>query len=500
MNVFETIINFFSPTAALKRALARQSLEVIAKSERAYDAGGYSRRTKNWYAPQTSATTENAQALRILRNRARELVRNNCWASKAVNVVANNVVGSGMRASFAPKMDTTSGKKQAEKLKFAWQDWANSTDCDFDENLNLYGLQNLIMRTVVECGECLILKYVEGDELAKNYRLKLRLLEGDFIDTSKHDGLLGAPNADYNFYGVRLSAAGKRLGVWIYDRHPENGADTSKLYTMDKIIHVYEKMRIGQHRGVPMGVSAFIRMRDMNEYEDAQLMRQKIAACFSLFVHNAGGAGVLAGKQQGQPSELERVEPGIIQYLAPGEDISFATPPPIEGFAEYSRQVLRGIAGAYNITYESLTSDYSQVNFSSGKLSAIEQDKNTAKLQRDVLGVALEKIYLWWAEVVGIKEGVTKAGSIRVEWTTPKREMIDPVKETNALRLMQLAGMKSPQEVSREMGYDYEDTLREIQDANAMRDRLKIVVDTDARQVLNKNAPIETNNSASGAN
>lgn len=501
MNLIDKVIGFFSPASAVQRVLARQTLHLIDKQgERAYDAASFSRRTKNWFAPRTSATTENAQALQRLRDRARELVRNNCWVAKAINTLANNVAGSGMRASFVALKDNESERARAKALKMRWQDWANSIECDYDDNLNLYGLQNLIMRTVAEGGECLILKYVLGSK-QKGFKMQLRLLEGDFIDTTKHETQVDNPTKDYDFYGIRLSPTGKRLGVWIYDKHPENGTFSSTLYTSDKLIHVFEKLRVGQQRGVPSGTSAFMRVRDMGEYEDAQLMRQKIAACFSLFVHNSSGTGLLSGGRNPEPqsSDLERVEPGMIQYLAPGEDIKFAVPPPTEGFSEYSRQVLRGIAGAYGITYEALTSDYSQVNFSSGKLSAIEQDKNTAKLQRDVLGVAMQKIYNWWAEVEALKLPDTeRLVEVRVEWTTPKRDMIDPLKEVNAARAMLSGGIKSPQEIAREMGFDYDDTMQEFAEADKMRDKLGVRVDTDARYVLQKAAPMVDNSTSSG--
>jgi len=132
-------------------------------------------------------------------------------------------------------------------------------------------------------------------------------------------------------------------------------------------------------------------------------------------------------------------------------------------------------------------------------IKSIEQDKNTAKLQRDVLGVAMQKIYNWWAEVEALKLPDTESlVEVRVQWTTPKRDMIDPLKEVNAARAMLSGGLKSPQEIAREMGFDYDDTMQEFAEADKMRDKLGVRVDTDARYVLQKAAPMVDNSTSSG--
>jgi capsid protein len=76
--------------------------------------------------------------------------------------------------------------------------------------------------------------------------------------------------------------------------------------------------------------------------------------------------------------------------------------------------------------------------------------------------------------------------------------MIDPLKEVNAARAMLSGGIKSPQEIAREMGFDYDDTMQEFAEADKMRDKLGVRVDTDARFVLQKAAPMVDNSTSSG--
>jgi capsid protein len=83
-----------SPRAAARRYAARVAL---GNMRRAYDAAQKGRRTDGWRTAGTAADAEIAAASGILRDRMRDLVRNNPLAARAVSVLVNNLVGSGIR-------------------------------------------------------------------------------------------------------------------------------------------------------------------------------------------------------------------------------------------------------------------------------------------------------------------------------------------------------------------------------------------------------------------
>lgn len=477
MGVIDTVIGWISPQWALQRELARQTLGRL--NERQYEAAAYGRRTSNWRATGASATSEASMSIHTLRNRSREMVRNNAWANRAIGVIANNTIGTGIRPAISIlKAGAKNARKREAEMKRVWNAWADKSTCDFDGRLNFYGLQNLIMRAVAEGGECLIVKHID----AATRSLQLRVLEGDYIDTNKHSPSAFAGKDAFDFYGVRFDANGKRIGVWLYDRHPEFGNYTSTLYSEADVIHVFEVLRTGQARGVPMGVAGFLRLRDMDAYEDAQLLRQKVAACFSVFVHRPS-SGVQVGGVK--PSELERVEPAMINYLSPGEEITFGNPPPVEGYEAYTRQVLRSIAAAYGVSYEALTGDLSNVNFSSGRMGWLGFQQNVSKWQRDIMQPALDKIFVWFSQILALSQG--SRDTLVAEWTLPRREMIDPTRETNALIAMIRGGLKSYPEAVRELGYDPDDTLEEAKEFYDKVDALGLMLTTDLRAQAQQN-------------
>ena len=91
-NALDNVIGFFNPEAGVKRARARMTLEQARK----YDGAAGGRRNQNWHAPSTSADAALGPSLERLRNRSRDLSRNNPFAARAVQVLVNNTVGGGV--------------------------------------------------------------------------------------------------------------------------------------------------------------------------------------------------------------------------------------------------------------------------------------------------------------------------------------------------------------------------------------------------------------------
>lgn len=59
---------------------------------------------------------------------------------------------------------------------------------------------------------------------------------------------------------------------------------------------------------------------------------------------------------------------------------------------------------------------------------------------------------------------------VLVKWTTPRREMLDPTKETDGLVKQVQAGLKSYAEAVRELGYEWADTLDEVAEVQKVLD------------------------------
>lgn len=442
-NWVDKAIGFFDPKAGIARMNAR----------RAYEAASFGRRAKTMrMAGSNGPNIEVGIALQTLRNRSRHFVRNNGWAKRALGVIVTNTIGEGIRP--APTEGT---KNQVRKIKSYWKHWAESTECDWDGKNTFYGLQQLIMSEIAEGGDCLVVRRRVLPTRTNPVPIKIQVIEGDQLDHTRNY----VNDEGYCRLGVQFDKEGRKTGYWVWTSHPTDSATQwtglqSELIPLDDVIHPFEVLRAGQVRGVPMGVAAFMKLSDFSDYEDAQLMRQKVAAAFAAFV---SGRENTAGNEA-----LEAIEPGIIEYLNEGETINFSNPPKADGYAEYSQKILQGIAAAYEITYEMLTMDYGNVNFTSGRMAKIDVSGRFRRLQYNlIVPQVCVPIWRWFMDSL-IMTGLSGVfvDCDASDWTAPRVQQLDPVKETNARVLQLQAGLTTWREVVREDGRDPDEFLQEI--------------------------------------
>lgn len=473
MNLIDTIVGWFNPVAQLKRIQARAA---VGMAQRQYDAAAKGRRTEHVRAGSTSANTELAAQLTTLRNRSRDLVRNNDYAEAAVNELTINMVGTGIRPSFSGVRTPA----QAKRLKQLFNDWADSIDCDFDNNTNFYGLQELAARCLVESGECIVVKRINPKPKPGRIALQLQLLEPDHLDTLK-DGM-PTQGGGIIRQGIEFDAQGRKIAYWLFQQHPGDYTlfrrPDSVRYEADAVLHIIRPKRIGQIRSAPFGTSAFNKLRDLEEYTDATRIAKKVAACFSVFVTDASEP--VGGIKNDDGYELERIEPGMIEYLQPGQEVQFAAPPTSEGYNEYMTTNLQGVAAGYGVTYEALSKDYSRVNFSSGRMGHISFGLYIEILQKNCLVPKFCSSVMDWflalAEIQGLFSGAPK-----VAWTLPGRPMISPDVETKANKDQVRMGVKAWQDAVRESGQDPDELIQKIQEDTKLFDKFGLVLDIDPR-------------------
>lgn len=497
MNWLDRAVSLVFPGAGLKRAVARTRLELLSQV-RAYDAANTGHRAGGWVGVSgRSANAEITPQLSRIRERSRDLVRNNPYATKGVNVLVNGIVGAGIVPE--PKSGTDRQQTATEEV---WNAWAEQ--CDADGALDFYGLQALVMRTVVESGECLIRFRARRLSDGLPVPLQLQVLEPDFLDTSKQGS---EKDGSYTVDGIRFDRIGRRIGYWLYDRHPgDNRAMmvagiTSHLVDATEIMHVYDKLRPGQDRGVPWFAPVVLRMRDLADYDEAEIMRKKIEACLAAFVEQEAGPEQRSlGKVTDGPNtdgssgttRREKFEPGMIEYLKPGESVTTASPSASGGYGEYMNVQLHAIAAGLGITYEQMTGDLSLVNYSSYRAGHLEF-RALAERMRWQLMINQFSAKVWRRFMqVGFAAGALRRPDVVAEWIAPPWPSIDPEKEYTAVLLALRAGLITLKDALTMVGKDWQDWLMEQVAIMKALDENGIILDSDPRYRAKNGQAIST--------
>lgn len=482
MNLLDRAIALFSPEAAMRRDLARRYIRL------AYEGASAGRRFGSWLAGRSSANAEIGSSLFALRDRSHALVRDNPYAARALNEFADIAVGTGITAR-------ASGADEGEvaRINTAWANWIE--DCDADGQLDLYGLQGLAAKTVFESGECLVRLRQRRNGDGHAVPLQLQLLEPDYLDHNK----TGLTQTGYIIQGVEFDAIGRRVAYWLYPGHPgdvirqtRRGSAASAPVPAEDILHVYRKTRPGQVRGVPWLSPVMVLLHDLDGYEDAELMRKRVEACFVAFVSQPEGmeGPTLAPSTVDEAGrKVEQVEPGQIKYLTPGASVSFGSPHSQGGYREYVRARQGTIAAALSMMAPQLTGDYSEINYTSFKAGflafrAMIETFRWACFVPMFCEPIWRRFHFTWLTVQGRE--VEKAPP--ANWTPPGFGSVEPYRDAMAALTYIRSGIRTLPQAIAEQGYDPASQLREIAEFNALLDKLQITLDCDPRKVTQSGA------------
>ncbi|WP_086932204.1 phage portal protein [Agarilytica rhodophyticola] len=476
LNIIDRALMYFAPAAAERRVRAKLRTEhMIARS--GYEAANNGRR--GFGAAGSSQNAENRRSLKSLRNSSRNLERNNPYLTVALDVIESYAVGTGIK----PKAKHPTDKAKEKLAQELMDEWSQSVDCDYRGQTDLFGLQSLSMRTIPLSGESIFIRR-HAEHGSMRVPLKLELLEGDYIDDMRdRHTLVGESDL---VQGVRIRN-GRPYEYFLHDNHPGEAGSISgdsKPVHSSLVAHGFSILRPGQVRGIPWGYSAFTRMKGLDDFKDARIEQQRIAACLMASVWTEDGAD-----EKGDPLP-DTMEPGLILKLSGSERMETTTPPSVSGQDTFVKGEERVIASAYGITYEELTGDYSSANFANGKMARLKMFANVERWQRNILITQqLKKISEWFIDAA-YWSGLDIRG-VKFEWTKPRKDVLDIKNELPAIVQTVRSGLNSLQGELRARGYDVEQVFNEIKEDAELADRLGIVLDTDPR-LTNKSGQIQS--------
>lgn len=460
---------FLSPRWELNRLRARAVRALLARH---YEAAASGRRTQGWRRSSGDANAVMGPVLATVRERVRDLVRNNPYAESALATIADHAVGWGIVA-----------KPLNESALSAWKPWAETAACDADGRHDFYGLQKLIMRTVVESGEVLVRRRFRRIDDGFPIPMQLQVLDPDFLDTSKDS--LGFPVGGARIVqGVEYDGIGRRVAYWLFREHPGSpyaATYESQRVPASEVLHIFKPVRPGQVRAMSWFAPVLMMFKDFDEFADATLMKQKIAACLAIIETDSEGSGMGLGTADDTTTPpIDSLEPGAIIRRGAASKIDVVNPPRVNEYDEYTRTILRAIATGLGLTYEDLTGDYADMPFSAARMSRI---RHWARVEdwrwRILIPQFCDPVWAWFIQAAAIMQQAP-AGT-GVEWSAPPAPMVDPVNEGLAIMRNVRAGIQSLSDALRERGLDPKTVFAEIEADNKELDRRGIILDSDPR-------------------
>lgn len=448
---------------------------------RRYDAARQSRLADGWVPRITSADVETRVDLPKLWARCRDLVRNSARAKRIIEIHASNIVGDGI----VPRV-TTNDDALDRRVAALWR--RSVEEIDAAGLTDFYGLQRQIAKGTAEAGEVLARFRPRRPDDGLAVPLQLQLLEAEHLDVSKDS------DRPLISQGVEFGDIGNRVAFWLYPEHPGSARPRSLVSARvdaAQVMHVFRVDRPGQNRGVPWLAPVVSTIKTLGELEHATLVQARVAACIGAFITSPlGEAASPLGVTEGnaptdQGVKIESFEPGMIVRLAPGEDVKMATPAEAGSFDQFALYLGMEIAAGAGVTYDQLSGDLRQANYSSLRAGKIEfRLQNQAHQYHMMIPMFCRPFFRrWWRAAVDA--GMLPDVPYNVEWIPPAEPSIDQLKDVEADIAAARAGVLPWSYLVSKWGYDPDVVLAEIKTWQAKLDEAGVVVSTDARRPTN---------------
>lgn len=429
---------------------------------RRYEAANMNRLTADWVFGASSSNREIQGGLKVIRERARELERNNDYGRRYLQLVEDNIVGRG----FALRVEGDTDNR----VRDGFNAWARTAD--ITGRLSWPDMQRLVVRTVARDGEAIAQtimgRFADG--------MALQIMEADYIDEAYNSI---PPHSPRIVQGVEIDANGRPIAYHCLTEHPGDTASiraTRKRIPASEMIHVARIERPGQVRAVSWVASCMQALKMLYGYQEAELVASRAAACKMGFFKSPPGEGGFHGDDEQNGAKITEMQAGSFQELSSGQDfVPFDPTHPTTQYGVFVKDILRQLSGGLGVAYNNFANDLDGVSYSSIRSGSIEEREHWIVLQEWFAHAFLSQVFSRWLDMAGTTgaAGLTTATAEsfrgKDRWTGRRWPWVDPAADIAAKKEEIALGLVAPSQIAAERGDDYAQVQVQIAADNSTR-------------------------------
>lgn len=517
LNVIDRLVGWYSPERGLHRAAARAQLGRLESGKPMMGGGGYygasksRREMSEWVVSGGSSDADVLWDLPTLRDRSRDLIRNNPLACGAINTKVSAIIGTGLKVQSRINRErlgltqevAAKWQRDAESL-FSF--FADSPDSDIERTCNFYEAQELIFRSILESGDIFVLlPRVASDGM---FSTRFQIVEADRVSnpsmTANTPTLVegveksrnGAPIA-YHVANVHPGDFGN-LGIRKWERVEAYGRKTG----IPNILHIYRKLRPGQSRGVPDLAPVIGTLKQLGRYVDAELMAALVSGMLTVFVQSDGGDSEFApftGDGTMTSGDAYKLGNGAIIELSPGQTVQTTNPGrPNAAFDPFVLAILRQVGVALELPYEILIKHFT-ASYSASRAALLEAWR-MYRTRREWLADRLcQPVYaaVITEAVAGgrlvapgfMEDPFIRAAYLGAEWYGDAQGLLNPLQEVQAATFRVQSGFSTEAKETMELtggDWDIDEAQRAIETAIRTKNGTRAAVNQNT-EVVKKN-------------
>ena len=442
---------------------------------RTYDGGSTDRTNSGWTAVNAPAEQMNQGDRDRLRARSRDLERNADMAEAIIGAFERNVVGTGLRLQAKPlKVNGEEDAELGRQIEELFEEWCRAENCDVTGETHFNEMQSMALRRMIVDGGFLFI--ITDNPYNGKFSFMLQIREVDDIDGNKF-AYSTASGQNRIINGIELNRYNKPIAFWLKNTTPDGiTLGDSVRVPAERVIFLNKKIRPTQIREIPKLANTIDRIRDLNEFTEAISIKERVLACLAVFIKKVlpgnGGPGrgnAIGNLDKTSGYQTKTLAPGMISELQPGDDISTVNP---SGQASNAKDFIsseqRLAAAGQGLSYETVSRDMSQVNYSSARQGLIEDDKTYDIIREYIKRRLCETIYRAFVSQC-VLEGklkiqdfsTNKEKYLRHSWIAPGRNWIDPLKEVNANEKALNSNQTTLSQICTAAGLDWREVIKQ---------------------------------------
>jgi len=447
-------------------------------------------------SPNTSADAELISSLLGLRAKSRQLVRDAAFAKNARRIIQNNVIGTGIRLqSFVQTARGTLATRVNDAVEAAWEVWCCAENCHTGGTVHFHDLERLAVGQVFEAGEIFIQIHRSAFGKSK-VPIALEIIEAERVLDGFTQPTMGPQTGNTIRMGIEHDRFGRPIAYYVRDLHPGDPrtmAGTNEFIRRipaEDMFHLRVVDRWPQTRGEPWLHAVAGKLGDMNGYSEAEIIAARGGANYLATIETPDSTESLGEKQDDGSYDIS-LEPGTVERLNPGEKLTFVAPNrPNSALDPFMRFMLREVAAGAGVSYESLSRDYSQSNYSSTRLALLDDRDVWKTLQQWFIRSFRCRLHEEWMQAAVLSQAIPEIDIAQFVLNTDKYaaaifrprgwSWIDPTKEVAAYKEAVKAGFTTVGAVIAQTsgGDDLEDVMRTRHDELEYMEELGLPFDT----------------------
>ena len=530
------VLDMFGSAEGASAALALPSSPKlpVATGGRQYDAfvGGaydgadrFSQELALWNPARKSADQDMLPEKGILDARVRDLARNDGLINSGFTLHKDNIVGAQYILNSKPHfkylgLDETWAEEFQEEVETKYQMFADSPDCwvSADRKHTLTSFLRLGVGISLAAGEVLAsVEWIRSTTRPFNTAL-------NFVDLDRLCNPHGTNMDPRMRGGIEIDKYGAAVACHIRMAHPTEYRDPNsflwkrvpirKPWGRMQMIYLADSQRAEQTRAVSQITSILKDARIIKRFRDLNLQNMVFNATFAASIESempsdevfarlgANGSNDVDPYEAYAASYLNTVNlfagnaknltiDGVkVPHLLPGTKLQLR--PAGQGTSlgsDFEQSCIRYIAAQLGVSYEELSRDYTNTNYSSARAAMLNTWRHMQSRKKEVAdALANHHFRLWFEESVNKNELATMKGRpsiyegqnmdayTKAEWIGASRGQIDELKETQAAVLRINNNLTTFEEEMARQGKDWRVVLRQRQREQKMMKELGLDV------------------------